>query len=223
MTGESYCDLLGVAFAPEPLQHYINGYAEVQSWWDGVGSGRCEPEGAEAEAWEWPRRNPRRGSDEHRAPVMWYMRQAAQHYMQSGAAMACQHRLLTYLGHMSSTEAPADWRELRDVMQQAGIEPIGHELPRSGRFEEASCKARMGIYANTSAIPKHLAEKLCDDLLEDFVCLSYELPLACQSNVRLGAKFTAMKAVVKGYHGRPAPLFSSAEVPPAETTLRLHG
>jgi len=204
MTWRDYCSLFGVVFAPEPLGHYLSGYAELAHW-QGDGEA-CDPEtGVIPDAAAWPFRSTRH-EDEHRAPTMWILRNVAEHFKDSGADQQCGAQMISFLGHMSG-KAGHDWSELGTVMASAGLRKIQQGLEHIDFQELDQCKEFMGEYAHKETIPGSLAVPLCEDLLEDYVCLAYNLPRVCRANEELQQRFEAMKARVEYYHGRPAPAF----------------
>ena len=73
--------------------------------------------------------------------------------------------------------------------------------------ESDVCKEHFDIYGHKETLPASLAVPLCEDLLEDYVCLGYNLPTQCRDDAELQQKFRMMKARVEHYRGLPAPAF----------------
>jgi len=207
MWWRDYCSRYGIAFASEPLKHFLGGYAETASW---EGDSACYPEQFEMDAQEWPTLRPRKDFNEHRAPIMWYIRNAAKHFKTSGASEFCPDNLISYLGHMSSHSAVHDWNELKTVMRSVHLQPIEEDLEHVQRPNEMHCKSLLNKYAHAETLPPSIAAPICEDLLEDYVCLGYNLPSACKHDAQLQDKFQSMKAIVESYHGEPAPEFEGA-------------
>lgn len=115
--------------------------------------------------------------------------------------------MISYVGHMSDQSANADWKALRWAMTSVGLPSIEQSLERVERPSTDRCKQEMREFAEPDELPPYVAVPLCEDMLEDYVCLGFKLPKPCRENQTLQSKFESMIAFVEQVHGRAAPLF----------------
>ncbi len=151
------------------------------------------------------------GFEGHVRPTLAYLRSVFEHFasrQQGGARAARQQPMceeLSYLGHMTSMSAEADWLALRPAMAAAGVSPFNENMTRAASYT-TQCRKHLGRYSSYKTLPRELAGPLCEQLLEDYACLGFTLPPPC---AHLQPRLSAMVRLVSRYHGR-------REAPPIE-------